>query len=102
MALLEIGNATLNTRVSVPGPVVEVGKRDIRDSHTLRDDDGEQITNPTLLEGFAHSSNIFFSKAIFDRFKDNPSVYTSYLESLLFNSHIGLEEFGAINKCRYL
>ena len=95
MALLEIGNATLNTRVSVPGPVVEVGKRDIRDSHTLRDDDGEQITNPTLLEGFAHSSNIFFSKAIFDRFKDNPSVYTSYLEGLLFNSHIGLEEFGA-------
>jgi cell division protein FtsI (penicillin-binding protein 3) len=61
----------------------------------LRDDDGEQITNPTLLEGFAHSSNIFFSKAIFDRFKDNPSVYTSYLEGLLFNSHIGLEEFGA-------
>ena len=95
MALLEIGNATLNTRVSVPSAEEKVGSRTIRDAHTMRDDDGKQITNPTLLEGFAHSSNIYYARAIFDRWKDNPSIYTSFLDGLLFNSHIGLEEFGA-------
>ena len=95
MALLEIGGATLNTRVSVPDSEEKVGKRTIRDTHTMRDEDGTQITNPTLVEGFAHSSNIYFSRGVYERFKSDPSVYTSFLNGLMLNSHIGLEEFGA-------
>ncbi|MBR5132994.1 MAG: PASTA domain-containing protein [Alistipes sp.] len=95
MAMLEIGNATLNTRVAVNDVEEQVGKRPIRDAHPPRDDDGKTLTNPTLLQGFANSSNIFFARAIYNRWKDNPSLYTSYLEGLLFNSHIGLEHLGA-------
>lgn len=95
MALLEIGGATVNTKVSVPDAEEKVGKRTIRDTHTMRDEEGTQITNPTLVEGFAHSSNIFFSRAVYERFKNDPSVYTTFLNSLMLNSHIGLEEFGA-------
>ena len=95
MAMLEIGGATLNTRMAVNGIEEHVGKRTIRDAHPPRDYDGKTLTNPTLLEGFANSSNIYFAKSIYNKWKDNPSIYTSYLESLLFNSHIGLEHYGA-------
>ena len=95
MALLEIGGATLNSRIAVNDITEKVGSRDIRDAHPPRDTEGKQLSKPTLLEGFANSSNIFFAKAIYERWKDNPGIYTSYLESLLFNSHIGLEELGA-------
>lgn len=95
MALLEIGGATLNTRVDVPDRTAKVGERTIRDEHTMRDEDHKQITQPTLLEGFAHSSNIYYSKAVYERFGNDPSKYTTYLDGLLFNSHIGLREYGA-------
>lgn len=95
MALLEIGGGTINTKVNVPDRVTRVGRRDVRDEHTMRDEEGDQITHPTLVDGFAHSSNIYFSKAIYDRFKDDPSKFTSYLESLLFNKDIGLSQYGA-------
>lgn len=95
MAMLEIGDATLNSRIPVNDVVENVGKRPIRDAHPPRDDDGKTLTNPTLLEGFANSSNIYFAKSIYNKWHDNPSIYTSYLESLLFNSHIGLEYLGA-------
>lgn len=95
MALLEIGGATINTKVHIPSTEATIGTRTVRDEHTMRDEDDKQITHPTLVDGFAHSSNIYFSKAIFERFKDDPSVFTSYLESLLFNKDIGLKQYGA-------
>ncbi len=95
MALLEIGGATLNSRENVPSRVDTIGRRRIRDEHTMRDKDGKQITQPTLIEGFAHSSNLYYANAIYRRFKKDPSKYTTYLDGLLFNSHIGLEELGA-------
>ena len=97
MALLEIGGATINTRVDVPSSATDtVGKKKVRDTHVLRDEDGNVIKRPTLLEGFAHSSNIFFARAIYERFKNDPEVLTSYYESLMLNSHIGLEPFNAV------
>lgn len=97
MALLELGGATINSRVSVSESTKEiVGKKSVTDTHVLRDADGNILHNPTLREGFAHSSNIYFAKAIFDRFEKDPSELTSYYESLLLNSHIGLEEFKAL------
>lgn len=95
MALLEIGGATLNSRENVPSRTDTIGKRRIRDEHTMRDKDGKQITQPTLIEGFAHSSNLYYANAIYRRFKTDPSKYTTYLDGLLFNSHIGLEALGA-------
>ena len=97
MALLEIGGATINTRVDVPSSATDtVGKKKVRDTHVLRDEDGNVIKRPTLREGFAHSSNIFFARAIYERFKNDPAVLTSYYESLMLNSHIGLEPFNAV------
>ena len=97
MALLEIGGATINTRVDVPSSATDtVGKKKVRDTHVLRDEDNNIIKRPTLREGFAHSSNIFFARAIYERFKNDPEVLTSYYESLMLNSHIGLEPFNAV------
>ena len=97
MALLELGGATINTRVDVPeSATAKVGRKNVSDTHTLRDEDGKVIKSPTLRDGFAHSSNIYFAKAIYERFEQDPSVLTSYYESLMLNSHIGLEKFKAI------
>ena len=97
MALLELGQATINTRVDVPSSAVDtVGRKRVSDTHVLRDEDGNVIKRPTLLEGFAHSSNIYFARAIYERFKNDPAVLTSYYESLMLNSHIGLEPFKAL------
>lgn len=96
MALLEIGGATINTRVSIPDVSTKVGSKEVTDTHVLRDSEGDKIERPNLCEGFAHSSNIFFATAIYDRFERDPEMLTSYYESLMLNSHIGLEEWGAV------
>lgn len=97
MALLEIGGATINTRVNVPSSAMDtVGRKRVRDTHVLRDEDGNVLKSPTLREGFAHSSNIYFARAIYDRFRENPELLTSFYDGLMLNSHIGLEPFNAV------
>lgn len=97
MALLELGGATINSRVDVPESArTKVGRKDVADTHTLRDEDGHVIKSPTLRDGFAHSSNIYFAKAIYERFEKDPAELTNFYESLMLNSHIGLEEFKAV------
>ena len=40
MALLELGGATINSRVDVPESArARVGRKDVADTHTLRDED---------------------------------------------------------------
>lgn len=98
MALLEIGGYDLNTKVNTehsrPGHKVYVGKAPIEDSHDVagKESDGRV----TLKEAFAHSSNVYFAKAVYERFKDNPAEYTNFLAKLKFNDYIGLEEFGEV------
>jgi cell division protein FtsI/penicillin-binding protein 2 len=44
MALLELGKATINTRVDVPSSAVDtVGRKRVSDTHVLRDEDGNVI-----------------------------------------------------------
>lgn len=98
MALLEIGGATRNTRVTMPEgnkTSAMVGKKNVSDTHILYDDDKNRITRPNLIEGFAHSSNIYYATSIYNSFGDDPAALINYYNSLGFNSHIGLEKFKA-------
>lgn len=96
MALLEIGGYTLDTKVNTehsrPGHKVKVGNTNIEDSHDVAGKESDGYV--TLKEAFAHSSNVYFAKAIYDRFKDNPKEYTDYLAKLRFNDYVGMEEYG--------
>ena len=98
MALLEIGGYNLDTKVNTehsrPGHKVVVGKTPIEDSHDVagKESDGRV----TLKEAFAHSSNVYFAKAVYERFKDNPAEYTDFLAKLKFNDYIGLEGYGEV------
>ena len=98
MALLEIGGYNLDTKVNTehsrPGHKVVVGKTPIEDSHDVagKESDGRV----TLKDAFAHSSNVYFAKAVYERFKDNPAEYTDFLAGLKFNDYIGLEQYGEV------
>ena len=95
MALLEIGGYDIDTKVNTehsrPGVSVKVGLARVQDTH----DAGEGTDgNVTLVDAFAHSSNVYFAKAVYERFKDKPSEYTKFLASLKFDDYVGLKEFG--------
>ena len=91
MALLEIGGMDIDSTVEIKGTAETVGKTRVVDSHNVPREVGSDSV--TLRDGFAHSSNIFFAKAVYERFKDNPKRYTEYLDELLFNDYVGLSEF---------
>lgn len=97
MALLEIGGYTLDTKVNTehsrPNKRVMVGKASIEDSHDVAGPNSDGYV--TLKEAFAHSSNVYFAKAVYERFKDNPAEYTDFLAKFKFNDYIGLQEYGA-------
>jgi cell division protein FtsI (penicillin-binding protein 3) len=98
MALLEIGGYDLYTKVNTehsrPNHGVKVGAAKIEDTHDAagKDSDG----NVTLKDAFAHSSNVYFAKAIYETFKSNPKEYTDFLAKLRFNDYIGLEKYGEV------
>lgn len=96
MALLEIGGYTLDTKVntehSTPNKSIKVGKADVSDSHDVAGANSDGRV--TLKEAFAHSSNVYFAKAVYERFKDDPAKYTDYLEKLKFKDFIGLQAYG--------
>jgi cell division protein FtsI (penicillin-binding protein 3) len=98
MALLEIGGYNLDTKVNTehsrPNHGVKVGAAKIEDTHDAagKDSDG----NVTLKDAFAHSSNVYFAKAIYETFKSNPKEYTDFLAKLRFNDYIGLEKYGEV------
>ncbi|MBR3590355.1 MAG: hypothetical protein IKL43_05010, partial [Alistipes sp.] len=91
MALLEIGGMDIDSTVEIKGAAETVGKTRVVDSHNVAREVGSDSV--TLRDGFAHSSNIFFAKAVYERFKDDPKRYTEFLEDLLFNDYVGLGEF---------
>lgn len=96
MALLEIGGYTLDTKVNTehsrPGHKVKIGAARIEDSHDVAGKESNGYV--TLKEAFAHSSNVYFAKAVYERFKDSPAEYTDYLAKLRFNDYVGLEAYG--------
>lgn len=96
MALLEIGDYTLDTKVDLehsrPGRPVRIGAGKVEDSHDVAGKDND--SHVTLKEAFAHSSNVYFAKAVYDKFKDDPAKYTNYLAKLGFTSDVGMAEYG--------
>ena len=97
MALLEIGGYNLDTKVNTehsrPGKRVMVGKAPVEDSHDAAGKESDGYV--TLKDAFAHSSNVYFAKAVYERFKDNPAEYTDFLAKLKFDDYVGLQEYGA-------
>lgn len=95
MALVEIGGYDLDTKVNTehsrPRHGVKVGNATIEDSHDVAGEDSDG--NVTLRDAFAHSSNVYFAKAVYERFKDNPAEYTDFLARLRFNDYIGLQAY---------
>ncbi|MBR2367834.1 MAG: PASTA domain-containing protein [Alistipes sp.] len=94
MALLEIGGCDVNTIVNIPASTVKVGDKVVVDSHRICDDNNKPMDSVTMKDGFAHSSNIYFAQAVHDRFIKEPERYTQFLEGLLFNGCVGLQEYG--------
>ena len=96
MALLEIGDCDINTIVNIPTSSQKVGEKLVRDTHTITGEDGKALDSVNMRDGFAHSSNIYFAKTVYDRFKDEPERYTRFLEGLLFNDNVGLQSYGEV------
>lgn len=97
MALLEIGGYDIDTKVDTEHSDsrrgVKVGNATIYDTHDAGEGTDGRVT---LVDAFAHSSNVYFAKAVYERFKENPSEYTDYLAGLRFNDYIGMESYGEV------
>ena len=97
MALLEIGGYDLgtivNTEHSRPKHKVKIGDANVEDTHDVGEDTGGNVT---LIDAFAHSSNVYYAKAVYELFKDRPAKYTDYLAKLGFNDYVGLQEYGEV------
>ena len=94
MALLEIGGYNLDTKVNTEHSNskkgVKVGNATVYDTH----DAGEGTDgNITLVDAFAHSSNVYFAKAVYEKWKDNPKEYTAFLSKLRFNDYVGMQKY---------
>lgn len=98
MALLEIGGYTLDTKVNTEhsdkNHSVMVGAAKVSDTHDVAGAKSDGFV--TLKDAFAHSSNVYFAKAVYEKFADNPAKYTSFLASLGFTSTVGLEAYSEI------
>lgn len=97
MALLEIGGYNLgtivNTEHSRPKNAIQIGDAKVEDTHDVGENTGGNVT---LLDAFAHSSNVYYAKAVYEKFKDKPSKYTDYLAKLGFNDYVGLQAYGEV------
>ncbi len=88
MALLEVAGFPTNTIIdSENGNRVKVGNATVADSHR----EGNEVD---LHTAFSKSLNVYFAKAVYDNFKDDPNRYTDFLKSLHLDRPMGLEAFG--------
>ncbi len=88
MALLEVAKMpTTQIYNSENGKVARVGNADVQDSHA----DGYEVD---LHTAFTRSMNVYFAKAIYDHFKEEPKLYTDFLKSIHLDRTVGLEAFG--------
>ena len=88
LALLEDAGCDLSlTYDSGNGRTVNVGGAKVTDSHP-----GFSVVD--LKTATAQSLNVFFAKAIYEAYKDNPKRYTDFISSLHLDRRMGLEEFG--------
>lgn len=89
LALIEDKDFTLD-RVydSGHGKRVQVGKfNKIQDSHNIGG-------NIDMLTAFAQSANVWFAKAVYTSYENDPQRYVDFLRSLHLDRTVGLESFG--------
>lgn len=81
------------------GKYVEIGEKGkkhktrVADSHPISKKTKGVIDMPTA---FAESSNVYFTKAVFDAYKDNPSRFTNFLSTLSLDRKMGLEALNEV------
>ena len=96
MALLEHGVPESKTYYCEMGNRVPVGgdkaKATVEDSHPIGKDNNGYAD---MRLAFSESSNIYFTKAVFDRFGEEPWVYSDFCRKLHLHEKVGLEELGA-------
>ena len=98
MALLEHGVPTSKEYNSELGKRVKVGGKkgaNVQDSHPIARETGGVID---MRRAFAESANVYFTKAVFDRFGDKPVEFSDYCRKLHLHETVGLEEMGARKK----
>ncbi|MFI3259742.1 MAG: penicillin-binding transpeptidase domain-containing protein [Rikenellaceae bacterium] len=90
MALLEVAKMPTSTIIdSENGDRVKVGNAWVQDSHK----EGNEVD---LRTAFTKSLNVYFAKAIYENFKDDPNRYTDFLKSLHLDRAMGLEDYGEL------
>ena len=95
VALLEEGKPTSLKYDSESGRRVLVGGKrgaTVQDSHRILKDDSPVLDMRTA---FAESANVYFTKAIYDAFEQNPAGFSDYCHKFHLHETIGLEYLGA-------
>jgi cell division protein FtsI (penicillin-binding protein 3) len=88
LALLEDCGKDLSlTYDSGNGATVEVGRALVTDAH-----EGYSVVD--LKTATAQSLNVFYAKAIYEAYRDNPERYVAFLKHLHLDRPMGLEAFG--------
>ena len=98
MALLEHRVPTSQKYHSGLGKRVEVGGAigaTVQDSHAIAKESGGVID---MRRAFSESANVYFTKAIYEEFKDKPVEFSNFCRGLHLGETIGLEGWGARSK----
>ena len=98
MALLENGVKTSKEYDSELGKRVRVGGKkgaNVQDSHAISRETNGIID---MRRAFAESANVYFTKAVYDRFHKNPVEFSNFCRKLHLHETVGLEEMGARRK----
>lgn len=94
MALLEKGVPTTATRDSELGRRVEIGNSGakVQDSHAIGKETGGVID---MRKAFAESANVYFTKIIYDTFKNKPEEFSDFCDERYIGRSAGLEEYNS-------
>lgn len=98
MALLEHGVPTSKEYNSELGKRVRVGGKkgaNVQDSHAISRETGGIID---MRRAFSESANVYFTKAVFDKFGNKPVEFSDFCRKLHLHETVGLEELGARRK----
>ena len=98
MALLEDGVPASQKYYTELGQKKLIGNNtdaEVYDSHPIGEESEGIIDMRTA---FAESSNVYFTKAVYERFKDKPVEFSDFCNKLHLGKTVGLEELGAVAK----
>ena len=98
MALLEHGVPTSKEYNSEMGKRVRVGGAkgaNVQDSHAIARESGGVID---MRRAFSESANVYFTKAVFEKFGNKPVEFSDFCRKLHLHETVGLEELGARKK----